>query len=152
MKLASLCYLRDGAQTLMLHRNKHPSDYHFGKWNGLGGKLLAGETPEEGARREIKEESGLEVERLEFKGIITFPLFDGVEDWYVFLFNGFATTGTLSNPPEGDLRWVASNALDDLELWQGDRIFLPWLEQEHFFSAKFRYEAGVFIDYSVEFY
>jgi NADH pyrophosphatase NudC (nudix superfamily) len=43
------------------HRNKKPNDIHEGKWNGLGGKFEAGETPEECVIREILEESGLSV-------------------------------------------------------------------------------------------
>ena len=37
----------------MVHRNKKPNDIHEGKWNGLGGKFEAGETPEECVRREV---------------------------------------------------------------------------------------------------
>ena len=59
MKLATLCYVVDGEKTLMLYRNKKEDDYHEGKWNGLGGKLEHGETPEECAVREVFEESGL---------------------------------------------------------------------------------------------
>jgi len=59
MKLATLCYIRRGGKTLMVHRIKKPNDMHQGKWNGLGGKLDPGETPEECAIREIFEESGL---------------------------------------------------------------------------------------------
>ena len=47
MKLATLCYLRKDGKTLMIHRNKRPNDMNMGKWNGLGGKLEPGETPEE---------------------------------------------------------------------------------------------------------
>ena len=47
MKLATLCYVQHGQKTLMLHRIKKPQDIHQGKWNGLGGKLLPGETPEQ---------------------------------------------------------------------------------------------------------
>ena len=61
MKLATLCYVRQGGKTLMIHRVKKLNDIHAGKWNGLGGKLEPGETPEECARREILEESGLQV-------------------------------------------------------------------------------------------
>ena len=38
----------------MLHRVKKENDYHEGKWNGLGGKFEAGESPEECAKREIE--------------------------------------------------------------------------------------------------
>ena len=62
------------------------SDYHEGKWNGLGGKFEKGESPEECAIREIEEECGLKVKSVKMKGFITFPLFDGKDDWYVFLF------------------------------------------------------------------
>jgi len=88
MKLATLCYIKDNStnKTLMLYRNKKENDYHEGKWNGLGGKFELGETPEECAIRELKEESGLTVENPKLKGLLTFPNFDGVDDWYVFVF------------------------------------------------------------------
>ena len=70
MKLATLCYVMKDDKTLMLYRNKKENDYHEGKWNGLGGKFEAGETPEECAIREVFEESGLKVKNPEMKGLI----------------------------------------------------------------------------------
>jgi len=59
MKLATLCYItnKKNNSTLMIHRVKKENDYHRGKWNGLGGKFEQGESPEDCAIREIKEES-----------------------------------------------------------------------------------------------
>ena len=42
----------------MVHRIKKANDIHEGKWNGLGGKFEAGETPEECVIREVLEEIG----------------------------------------------------------------------------------------------
>ena len=86
MQLATLCYVRHQGKTLMLHPIKKENDMHAGKWNGLGGKMEAGETPEECAIREVREESGLIAEHLQLKGFLTFPMFDGKKDWYVFVF------------------------------------------------------------------
>lgn len=136
----------------MVHRVKKPNDIHEGKWNGLGGKLDPGETPEECARREIREECGLEVEQLTWKGLLTFPLFANDEDWYAFVFVAQAQEGELIDSPEGDLRWIDDDKITDLPLWEGDSIFLAWLDRPGFFSAKFNYVNGKFIDYSVNFY
>jgi len=152
MKLATLCYLKNNDQTLMLYRNKKPGDIHKGKWNGLGGKVEAGETPEQCAIREIQEESGLTVIDLKLNGVITFPMFDGVDDWYVFIFTIHESHGFLIDSPEGELAWIPDEKLLELNLWDGDRIFLPWLEQDKFFSAKFVYVAKELIDWSVNFY
>ena len=152
MKLATLCYIQKDGKTLMLYRNKKENDYHEGKWNGLGGKFEPGESPEECAIREIKEEAGLNVKSMKMKGFITFPMFDGKEDWYVFLFVIDDFDGELIDSPEGKLEWIPDNELEKLNLWEGDQIFIPWLFQEKFFSAKFNYENGKFIDYQVEFY
>ena len=75
MKLATLCYVIDETRnrTLMIHRIKKENDFHEGKWNGLGGKLEEGETPEECVIREIKEESGLIIHAPKLHGFITFP-------------------------------------------------------------------------------
>lgn len=154
MKLATLCYLMDkqNNSTLMIYRNKKENDYHQGKWNGLGGKFNPGESPEECAIREIEEESGLKVKSVKMKGFITFPLFDGKDDWYVFLFTSNDFEGKLIDSPEGHLEWIKYNKLTEINLWEGDKIFIPWLFGDKFFSAKFNYEDGRFIDYTVEFY
>jgi 8-oxo-dGTP diphosphatase len=152
MKLATLCYVRNGEQTLMVHRVKKAQDMHLGKWNGLGGKLEPGETPEECARREIQEESGLEVADLTWKGLLTFPGFSNDEDWYAFVFVATVVDGPLIDSPEGDLKWVDQEELFGLNLWEGDRIFLPWLNRPGVFSGKFTYLDGRLVDHWVEFY
>jgi len=152
MKLATLCYLKHSGSTLMIHRIKKQNDMHAGKWNGLGGKLEPGETPEECAIREIREESGLLVSNPLLKGFLTFPLFAADEDWYAFVFLVSQFEGRLIDSQEGILRWVPDQDLLDLELWAGDRIFLPWLERPGFFSGKFIYQDGDLIDYHVTFY
>lgn len=153
MKLATLCYLRKNNQTLMLHRVKKENDMHKGKWNGLGGKLESGESPEECAVREVKEESGLDVRNPRLKGVLTFPAFSKNEDWYVFLFVIHDFAGALiEDSAEGNLEWIDDDKLFDLPLWEGDKIFLKWLHQDSFFSAKFVYKDKRLLDYSVIFY
>jgi 8-oxo-dGTP diphosphatase len=160
MKLATLCYIidRKNSKTLMIHRVKKKDDYHEGKWNGLGGKFNKGETPEECAVREVFEESGLKIKNPSMRGFITFPLFDGTDDWYVFLFTADNYEGEIINSSEGNLEWIPNDKLTSLNLWDGDKIFLEWLSRDNtaphsrFFSAKFIYEGGIFKDYKVCFY
>lgn len=154
MKLATLCYLIDkkNKKTLMIFRNKKPDDYHKGKWNGLGGKFEQGESPEECAVREIEEESGLKVKSIKMKGFITFPMFDGKDDWYVFVFTADDYEGNLIDSPEGKLEWIPNDRLTEINLWDGDKIFIPWLFENKFFSAKFNYVDGKFVDYEVSLY
>jgi 8-oxo-dGTP diphosphatase len=151
-KLATLCYVKRGGKTLMMHRVKRPNDIHYGKWNGLGGKLFPGETPEECVRREVQEESGLKLRSPQLKGFLTFPGFDGEDDWYVFVFVARHFTGRLGPCNEGDLSWIPDNKLLSLPLWEGDKIFMKWLTGRKFFSAKFIYKNFRFKTHHVTFY
>ena len=154
MKLATLCYVidRENSVTLMIHRIKKENDVHEGKWNGLGGKFEENESPEECVIREVKEESGLDIKSPKLHGFITFPLFDGKDDWYVFVFTADKFTGKLIDSDEGNLEWIPNDKIIDLNLWDGDAIFLNWLKNDKFFSAKFVYNNGKMENYSVNFY
>ena len=125
---------------------------HAGKWNGLGGKLNVGETPEECVIREVQEESGLIIRNPRLHGVLTFPGFADDEDWYAFLFTATEFEGELIESSEGVLQWVPDGELLDLNLWPGDKIFIPWLAEPEFFSGKFTYKEGVFEGYEVVFY
>jgi 8-oxo-dGTP diphosphatase len=154
MKLATLCYVidRKNKATLMIYRIKKRNDFHNGKWNGLGGKFEENESPEECVIREIKEESGLNIKSPKLHGFITFPLFDGKEDWYVFVFTAHEFTGKLIDSNEGILEWIPNKKIKELNLWDGDSIFLNWLKKDKFFSAKFIYNNRKLIKYSANFY
>ena len=136
----------------MLHRIKKKNDIHKNKWNGLGGKLERGESPEECVKREVFEESGLIIESPNLHGVITFPKFDGIDDWIVFVYTANNFEGNLIECDEGKLDWVSDDQLFNLNLWEGDKIFIPWLTQDKFFSAKFIYEKKKLINYDVIFY
>lgn len=149
---ATLCYVRRGGRTLMLHRNKKPGDHHKGKWNGLGGKFEPGEAPEDCVRREVLEESGLTLRDPRLRGVLTFPAFKDGEDWVVFVFTATEFSGELIDSAEGTLEWVDDARLADLPLWEGDRVFLPWLEREEFFSGRFVYRDGKLAEHRESFY
>lgn len=136
----------------MLNRNKKSGDIHLGKWNGLGGKFELGETPETCVIREVKEESGLDIVAPKLKGFINFPNFKAGEDWFVFLYMAENFSGNLIESAEGELSWIENKKITELPLWEGDRIFLPWLEQDKFFTACFEYQQKKLISHRVTFY
>ena len=126
--LATLGYILspDAARVLMVHRNRHPADHHFGKYNGLGGKLEPAEDVFSGMAREIREEAAIDCVRLELRGTISWPGFGKHgEDWFGFLFRIPEWTGT---PPatnaEGALEWVPLADVRSKNLWEGDRFFI----------------------------
>jgi 8-oxo-dGTP diphosphatase len=150
---STLCYVRKGGQTLMLHRAKKVGKIYDGKWNGLGGKMERGECPEDCVIREVREESGLKIRRPKLKGVLTFPSFDGVDDWVVFVFVAGDFSGKLlEKSPEGRLSWVPSRRIPKLDLWEGDRYFLKHLDGRKFFSGKFIYRKGKYLSHKFIFY
>ncbi len=150
MKLATLCYVQFSGKTLMLLRNKKINDIHQGKWNGLGGKLATGESPEECVIREVHEESGLMICDPSLRGILTFPYFSKGEDWYVFVFVANQFKGSLIESDEGHLEWIDDDKLLDLNLWPGDYQFLRMLKEGTFFSGKFTYKHNILTDHHME--
>jgi len=151
MILATLCYIKHNGKTLMIHRNKRPNDIHEGKWDGLGGKFEAGETPEMCIQREVREEAGLFIHNPYLHGLLLFMNFKG-NDWYVFVFTATEFEGELIESSEGSLEWINDDQLMELNLWESDHIFLPWIEEGRFFSARFDYTEGVMGEYEVTFH
>jgi 8-oxo-dGTP diphosphatase len=147
--LTSLCYLQRDGNTLMINKTHGPQR---GLWNGLGGKFEPGETPEACVRREVLEESGLTLSKLDYRGLLTFPSFAGDHDIYTFVFTSSDFRGSQRDSWEGRLAWVPDKDIFDLNLFDGDRVFLKWLNQERVFSARLSYKQGTFIGYEVEFY
>lgn len=145
-KLTTLCYLERGEEYLMLHRTKKEGDENRDKWIGVGGKFEPGESPEDCLLREVREETGLTLTSWRYRGLVTF-----VSDvWpceYMHLFTADGWTGEERPCDEGELRWIGKQALYDLTMWQGDRIFLKLLADDApFFSLKLVYRGEELID------
>lgn len=149
--LTTLCYIEKDDKYLMLHRVKKENDLNKDKWIGVGGKFEEGETPEECLLREVKEETGLTLTSYKFRGIITFLS----DEWgceYMHLFTADEYEGELLEEKmrecdEGELVWVPKSEIENLHLWEGDKIFLRLLEErEEFFSLKLRYEGDTLVE------
>ena len=154
MEVTTLCYLERDGRYLMLHRVKKKHDINEGKWIAPGGHCEKGESPEDCAIREVREETGIELRSVRFRGIVTFitlkmedPVGTEVKGQsliggytceevditeYMCLFTSddfdYDTFGTEDAAPadcdEGVLEWISKDDLFKLNLWEGDKIFL----------------------------
>ena len=128
----------------MLHRVKKKNDVNKDKWIGIGGHFEEGESPEDCLLREVREETGLTLERYQFRGIVTFKFTEPKDNAqmteYMCLYTADKYSGELAACDEGDLEWVDKDKVCDLPIWEGDKIFLRLLmEGQPFFSLKLEY-------------
>ncbi|MBQ7936343.1 MAG: 8-oxo-dGTP diphosphatase [Clostridia bacterium] len=136
----TLCYLEQKDCYLLLHRIKKEKDINRDKWIGIGGKLMAGETPEACIRRETLEETGLTLQKAEYRGIVDFKTGDFEERMHLFWSDAFE--GALKECDEGVLEWVPKSRMGELPQWEGDHIFLELLEKKApFFHLSLVYEG-----------
>ena len=97
----TLIFLTRGEQVLMLHRRNPPNQ---GLWNGIGGRIEAGETPLACALREVGEETGYQLKALRFAGILTWDGFE-TPPGGLYLYTSEAPEGEARANGEGDLDW-----------------------------------------------
>ncbi|MFA6008162.1 MAG: 8-oxo-dGTP diphosphatase [Candidatus Shapirobacteria bacterium] len=95
-----------------------------GLWNGTGGKIEEGETPENGAKREAKEEFNVELNNLENMGKILFIFKDGFEHECSL----FVCKDWKNEPSESEEmapKWFKINNLPLNSMWDTDKSWLP---------------------------
>lgn len=152
MKNTTLCYIEKENCYLMLHRIKKENDENKDKWIGVGGKLEGGESPEECVLREVKEETGLTLKKYQYRGFITFVSNQwGTE--YMHLFTATEYEGEMKECDEGTLEWVPKAKIEQLNLWEGDKIFFKLLEEKMgFFTLKLCYDKERLVFHEVHRY
>ena len=151
MNLTTLCYIEKDDCYLMMHRISKKNDANEGKWIGIGGHFEEGESPEECLLREVYEETGLTLTSYRLRGIITFVS----DEWsgeYMHLYTADDFEGDVNAAQakctEGVLRWIPKQKVYDLNLWEGDRIFLKKLmESDAVFSLKLQYRGDVLMNW-----
>lgn len=142
MKETTLCYIEKDNKYLMLHRTKKSNDPNQEKWIGVGGKLEKEETIEECLLREVMEETGLALTKYQFRAKIYFYS-DTYDDEIMYLYTATEFSGELIECSEGELAWIEKSDVLNLNLWEGDQVFLQKLLKEDIqpFVLKLYYEG-----------
>ena len=152
MKNTTLCYIEKDDAYLMLHRVKKVNDENHDKWIGVGGKFEAGESPEDCLLREVREETGLSLTNYRYRGLVTFVS----DEWgteYMHLFTATGFEGEMKTCDEGELVWVPKSEIENLNIWEGDKIFFRLLVKSgNFFSLKLTYRGDSLVGAEVREY
>lgn len=148
--MTTLCYIEKDDSYLMMHRVSKKNDANAGKWIGVGGHFQEAESPDECLLREVREETGLTLTSYSLRGIITFVSDEwGYEYMFLYTADAFSGSGAEEDLPEcgeGILKWIPKDRIPDLNLWEGDRIFLKLLlENAGFFTLKLVYRGDELI-------
>ena len=123
-RVGVLLYFRsDGGQLLLIQRKKAPN---AGLWCAVGGKLemQTGESPAECARREAREEIGVELEDsdLSLRCMLSEKDYEGTGHWLMFVYEIRKRLSRIpNNIDEGRFKFFDIEDLDDLDM--------PWLDK-----------------------
>ena len=138
-KILTLCLIHQGSQILLGMKKR---GFGSGKWNGFGGKLEKGETIEQAARREVREEAGIDVQDLEKMGILEFFFQDTGETLEVHVFRSHQFLGTVQESDEMKPQWFDISEIPYDRMWQDDPYWLPLLLDGKTFMGRFCFDVS----------
>jgi 8-oxo-dGTP pyrophosphatase MutT (NUDIX family) len=141
--LATLVYAMRGDEVLLHRRVKDPNK---DLWVAPGGKLEPDESPTECAVREMEEETGLKIQSLALRGIMTEVSPHPDYQWITFIFAATRWSGALAPATGiGEFRWVRMSEVFALEIPPTDRIFFARVIRlaDRPFLLKFTYDANL---------
>ncbi len=128
-----LLIITHGDDVLLIRRAQHKKLWP-GKYNAPGGHVELGEDPHEAGRRELFEETGIQVETLQLRGMIVAETGLPGSGILVFIYQGEATNAALIPSDEGEPLWVHPDQLSDLDMVSDTpHLFGLTLNQPDFF-------------------
>jgi 8-oxo-dGTP diphosphatase/2-hydroxy-dATP diphosphatase len=138
-KLMTVCVIYEPPRVLLGMKKR---GFGAGRWNGFGGKVGADESIEAAARRELKEEAGIEVSLLERAGVLEFTSEKWPEILEVYFFRGSGVIGDPKESEEMIPQWFGIAEIPFDEMWPDDRYWFPL-----FFAGK-KFRGSFFFDAS----
>lgn len=138
-KILTLCIIHQHPRVLLGMKKR---GFGQGKWNGFGGKIKKGESVEQAVRRELQEEAGVDVDKIERVGIIDFEYKKnpGVDE--VHIFKGLNIKGEPQESEEMKPQWFHVDEIPFKEMWPDDKYWLPSFLVGKKFRGKFLYNES----------
>jgi len=126
-KVAAVAFVVNDGALLMIKRANDPGK---GRWALPAGFVDAGEDPQQAARRETQEETGLDVAIVRLLDVLYRPDEDGLAD-IVIAYAARVLGGTLQAADDAeDAAWFSADALPDVALVTTNRLIRRWLAGE----------------------
>ena len=137
-KVLTLCFaVREGEILLGMKKR----GFGEGRWNGFGGKVEAGETIEEAARREMQEECGVTIKKIEKVGIHKFEFVTKPEEvWEVHVFRVDEWCGEPEEMEEMRPQWFVFADIPYDMMWADDIYWLPLLLEGKKFRTRILFD------------
>ena len=143
---ATLVFVFRGDEILLINKKR---GLGAGKVNGPGGKVDPGETPEQSAVREVREELCIEVSDLEYCGEHRFQFTDGYSI-HVWVYRTQTFEGEPEETEEADPLWVPIDRIPFEKMWEDDRYWLPKLIRGEKFQTRWIFDGDSMLDYDIE--
>ncbi len=119
----TLCFVLNGDDVLLMKRGAHKRVFP-NQFNGLGGHIERDEDPFTSARREILEESGLDVRNVTLRAVYNIDTGEST-GIVLFIFTGISPSRVVTANDEGTLHWVPRDQLLGLDLVEDLPTILP---------------------------
>jgi len=142
---ATLIFVVQARKVLLIRKKR---GLGAGKINGPGGKLEPGETSQQCAHREIKEELCVDVAESTNRGRLRFQFIDGYSiDVQVFVATVYE--GEPGETEEAIPLWFDVAEIPYDEMWADDRIWLPRVLAGEHVDGRFIFDKDHLLDHHV---
>lgn len=144
-KVTTLCFIYKHPRLLLGMKKR---GFGAGRWNGFGGKVNEGESVEDAAIREMREEAGLEADDLEKHGVVYFEFEDEQVVIEVNIFKVGSYSGELIETEEMKPQWFMVDEIPFKEMWTDDLYWMPLFLQGKKFKGRFLLDKPSTADYA----
>ncbi|TAN58226.1 8-oxo-dGTP diphosphatase [Patescibacteria group bacterium] len=148
-KILTLCVIQKDEQVLLGLKKR---GFGAGRWNGFGGKVHGGETIEEAAKRELREEANIDVKNMEKVGILIFDYKNSYKVIHeVHIFRCGEIIGDPKESEEMKPQWFAVSQIPFDKMWPDDKYWFPLFLAGRKFTGKFLFgENDVVLEHNLE--
>ena len=143
---ATLLFVLRNGEILLIHKK---TGMGAGKINGPGGRIDPGESPLDGAVREVREELCVTPTGVRPAGELYFQFVDGY-GMHGIVFTATGYEGELCETHEAAPLWTPVEAIPYDRMWADDRLWIPLMLEGRGFKGYFIFDGDDMLDARVE--
>ena len=136
-KIVTLCLIHEHPKLLLGLKKR---GFGAGLWNGFGGKVNPDESVEDAARREFREETGIEILNMDKYGTLDFEFQNGETGLEMHIFKITEYSGYPVESEEMKPQWFNIDEIPFRDMWSDDIYWFPLFLKNKKFTGRFLFD------------